>query len=95
MNTANEWVRTDAAACRADVARLGLSEAADYQMSLIVERQAAGDTRWDGVTEEDMVEALEALGVQPPKAAPQRPVGAPRGEGRRIALTPKQVRQAE
>ena len=62
MNAAQEWIRTDEAACKSDVKRLGLDGATDYQMSLIVDRSAAGDTRWDGITDEQMRAALEQIG---------------------------------
>ena len=61
MNAAQEWIRTDENACRKDVERLGLDGATDYQMSLIIDRSAAGDTRWDDIEEEQMRAALEEL----------------------------------
>lgn len=61
MNAAQEWIRTDENACRNDLKRLGLDGATDYQMSLIIDRSAAGDTRWDEITEEEMREALEEM----------------------------------
>ena len=62
MNAAQEWINTDKQACIADLKRLGLDGAADYQMGMIVDRSAAGDTRWDEITEEEMREALEEIG---------------------------------
>lgn len=61
MNAAQEWIRTDENACRNDVERLGVNGATEYQMSLISDRSAAGDTRWDDITAEDMRAALAAL----------------------------------
>ena len=62
MNAAQEWISTDKPACIADVTRLGLDGAADYQMGLIVDRSAAGDDRWDDITEEEMRDALAEIG---------------------------------
>jgi hypothetical protein len=59
--TAHDWIATDKNACKEDVKRLGLDGAADYQMGLIIDRSAAGDTRWDDITEEEMKEALEEI----------------------------------
>lgn len=61
MNAAQEWIGTDENACRKDVERLGLEGATDYQMSLIIDRSAAGDTRWDEITQEQMRAALEEM----------------------------------
>jgi len=62
MNAAQEWINTDKQACIADLKRLGLDGAADYQMGLIVDRSAVGDDRWDGITEEEMRDALAEIG---------------------------------
>lgn len=61
MNAAQEWINTDNNACLADVKRLGLDGATDYQMNLIIDRSASGDTRWDEITEKEMKAALEEL----------------------------------
>lgn len=58
LESAREWIRTDPQSCANDVQRLGLDDAVEYQMSLIVDCAAAGDTRWDGITEDAMREAL-------------------------------------
>jgi hypothetical protein len=50
--TAQDWIDTDPNACRADVKRLGLDKAVEYQLSLIIDRAAAGgDNRWDDAEE--------------------------------------------
>ena len=61
MNKAQEWIRTDETACRNDVTRLGLDGATEYQMSLIADRAALGDHRWDDISEDDMRAALTAM----------------------------------
>lgn len=59
--TAQNWIDTDKNACRADVKRLGLDGATEYQMELIADRAASGDKRWEGITAEDMRAALADL----------------------------------
>ena len=59
--TANDWIKTDRDAVVSDLARLGISQAAEYQMGLISDRQAAGDTRWDSITLDEMQATLLAL----------------------------------
>jgi hypothetical protein len=59
--TAQDWIDTDPNACRDDVKRLGLDAAVEYQLSLIIDRAASGDDRWDDITEDDMREALSNL----------------------------------
>ena len=63
MNTtkAEEWIRTEEQAVRRDVARLGLEAAVEYEMDLIADREAMGDTRWTGITHEEMRAALAGL----------------------------------
>ena len=56
--TAQDWIDTDPNTCRDDVQRLGLDGAVEFQLFLIIERAAAGDNRWDDITEDDMREAL-------------------------------------
>ena len=58
---ADSWVDTDPEACRQDIERLGLEEAARYNTALAAERAADGDDRWDGITVEAMRSALERL----------------------------------
>lgn len=58
---ASEWIRTDRNAVIADIKRLGLDAAVEYQMNLIADRKASGDDRWDSITEEDMRAAMEEI----------------------------------
>lgn len=58
-NSADEWIRTDRDAVVQDHDRLGLDGCIDYQMSLIADRAAAGDDRWDEITYEEMKRAVE------------------------------------
>ena len=59
--SASDWIDTDTYACRRDIKRLGLDAAADYQMSLIIDREASGDDRWGGITVDDMRSALAEI----------------------------------
>lgn len=62
MNKAKEWIATDRRAVEKDVARLGIDGAAAYQIDLINDRLASGDKRWEGVSEDEMREALTEMG---------------------------------
>jgi hypothetical protein len=59
--SAIDWIATDRKSCIADVKRLGLDGATEYQMDLIADRATMGDDRWEGITEEDMRKALSEL----------------------------------
>lgn len=61
MNTASDWINTDRASVVKDIERLGVDGAAEYQMDLIEQATERGDGRWNGITLEDMVEALVEL----------------------------------
>ena len=58
---ASEWIRTDRNAVAADIKRLGLGGAVEYQMDLIADRKAAGDDRWDNISAEDMLAAMKEM----------------------------------
>ncbi len=55
---ATEWIGTDRQAIEADIERLGVHEAAAYQMDLIADRALNGDDRWSEITLADMQAAL-------------------------------------
>lgn len=57
--TASDWIATNRRAIYRDIKRLGLEGAADYQMMLIGDRHAIGEYRWDSISREDMLVALE------------------------------------
>lgn len=60
IDIANEWIRSDPTAVIADIKRLGLDGAVEYQMELIADCVAAGDDRWAGITADAMRAAMDA-----------------------------------
>lgn len=74
IDTAREWIATDAAAIRDDIRRLGIQEAAQHNAELVAEVVSRGDTRWQEVTAEALREAMADLGT-PVRVTPQ-PEGA-------------------
>jgi hypothetical protein len=67
LQIAREWIRTDLHGCLADIARLGIEDAAEYQIDLAMDRAASGDDRWDGLTVEALREALEEVAPTYPR----------------------------
>ena len=59
--SANGWVNSDRRAAMDDIRRLGIGKAATYNMGLLRERIADGETQWKGITRAEMLSALREL----------------------------------
>ena len=62
VTVAREWIKTDPSGCRDDLKRLGLSEAATYQIGMICAAVDAGDRRWAAIASHD-ARAQEAVEI--------------------------------
>ena len=61
LDAARGWVTTEPSVCLEDVQRLGLDEAAKYNLDLIAEQTADGDDTWKDATLEALREALREI----------------------------------
>jgi hypothetical protein len=58
IELARAWIRTDPQACLGDIERLGLDEAAEYNLDLAQENE---DSTWHTIMLDDMWQALREL----------------------------------